>query len=180
MTAQRVADPLTMAIWRRDKSDDGPSTKPAAGHGQQTTQAGAIFPAACTPKAIGDAVGGRDPALTPARLARFSSGLSVMEFIKRTTLAKLTPAVLKAIGSALDIWSPARALGRRGLCCRHGPTGCPQGQGQSANEKGRTLRSGPKVTAKAGTRSASLRAAKSDRARCALFHRHHHTHRSSD
>ncbi len=66
----------------------------------QTTHAGAIFLGAWTPEAIGDYVGGPNHVLPTARSARFSSGLSVMDFLKRTTIAKMTPASLAAIGPA--------------------------------------------------------------------------------
>src|SRR5690606_14058683 len=53
--------------------------------------AGAIFLGAWTPEAAGDYVSGPNHVLPTARSARFSSGLSVMDFLKRTTLARLTP-----------------------------------------------------------------------------------------
>jgi histidinol dehydrogenase len=62
--------------------------------------AGAIFLGAWTPEAIGDYVGGPNHVLPTARSARFSSGLSVMDFVKRTTLARMTPEALRAIGPA--------------------------------------------------------------------------------
>ena len=68
----------------------------------QITHAGAIFLGAWTPEAIGDYVGGPNHVLPTARSARFSSGLSVMDFIKRTTLSKLTPAALGLIGPAAE------------------------------------------------------------------------------
>ncbi|MFO1173679.1 MAG: histidinol dehydrogenase [Paracoccaceae bacterium] len=61
---------------------------------------GAIFLGAHTPEAIGDYVGGPNHVLPTARSARFSSGLSVMDFLKRTTLARMSPAALAAIGPA--------------------------------------------------------------------------------
>ena len=64
--------------------------------------AGAIFLGAWTPEAIGDYVGGPNHVLPTARSARFSSGLSVMDFIKRTTLTKMTPAALGLIGPAAE------------------------------------------------------------------------------
>ena len=54
--------------------------------------AGAIFIGALTPEAIGDYVGGPNHVLPTARSARFSSGLSVLDFLKRTTIARMTPA----------------------------------------------------------------------------------------
>ncbi|TJZ92984.1 histidinol dehydrogenase [Paracoccus gahaiensis] len=62
--------------------------------------AGAIFLGAHTPEAVGDYVSGPNHVLPTARSARFSSGLSVMDFVKRTTLARLTPGALAAIGPA--------------------------------------------------------------------------------
>ncbi|MAJ79161.1 histidinol dehydrogenase, partial [Sulfitobacter sp. TMED3] len=56
----------------------------------QITHAGAIFLGQWTPEAIGDYVGGPNHVLPTARSARFSSGLSVLDFMKRTTLARMT------------------------------------------------------------------------------------------
>ena len=65
---------------------------------EKTHHAGAIFLGAFTPEAVGDYVSGPNHVLPTARSARFSSGLSVMDFLKRTTMARLTPAALAAIG----------------------------------------------------------------------------------
>ena len=62
--------------------------------------AGAIFLGGWTPEAAGDYVSGPNHVLPTARSARFSSGLSVMDFLKRTTLSRLDPAALAAIGPA--------------------------------------------------------------------------------
>ncbi len=62
--------------------------------------AGAIFMGAHTPEAVGDYVSGPNHVLPTARSARFSSGLSVLDFLKRTTLARLSPGALAAIGPA--------------------------------------------------------------------------------
>lgn len=62
--------------------------------------AGAIFLGAHTPEAVGDYVSGPNHVLPTARSARFSSGLSVLDFLKRTTLARLTPGALATIGPA--------------------------------------------------------------------------------
>ncbi|PHQ69482.1 MAG: histidinol dehydrogenase [Paracoccus sp.] len=62
--------------------------------------AGAIFLGAYTPEAVGDYVSGPNHVLPTARSARFSSGLSVLDFLKRTTMAHLTPGALAAIGPA--------------------------------------------------------------------------------
>ncbi|MBV9560714.1 MAG: histidinol dehydrogenase, partial [Bradyrhizobium sp.] len=62
--------------------------------------AGAIFLGAHTPEAIGDYVGGSNHVLPTARSARFSSGLSVLDFMKRTSLLKCGPDQLAALGPA--------------------------------------------------------------------------------
>jgi histidinol dehydrogenase len=66
------------------------------------THAGAIFLGGWTPEAIGDYVGGPNHVLPTARSARFSSGLSVMDFLKRTTVARMSPEALAAIGPAAE------------------------------------------------------------------------------
>ncbi|MFU8883182.1 MAG: histidinol dehydrogenase [Rhodobacterales bacterium] len=82
------------------------------------THAGAIFLGAWTPEAIGDYVGGPNHVLPTARSARFSSGLSVMDFLKRTTLAKMTPAALRAVGPAAETLAIAESLEAHGLSVR--------------------------------------------------------------
>ncbi|MFU8866049.1 MAG: histidinol dehydrogenase [Rhodobacterales bacterium] len=82
------------------------------------THAGAIFLGAWTPEAIGDYVGGPNHVLPTARSARFSSGLSVMDFVKRTTLAKMTPASLRAIGPAAETLAISESLQAHGLSVR--------------------------------------------------------------
>ena len=84
----------------------------------QTTHAGAIFLGAWTPEAIGDYVGGPNHVLPTARSARFSSGLSVMDFLKRTTLAKMTPAALAEIGPAAERLARSEGLQAHGLSVR--------------------------------------------------------------
>src|SRR5210317_425294 len=77
--------------------------------------AGAIFLGAWTPEAIGDYVGGPNHVLPTARSARFSSGLSVMDFVKRTTLARMTPDALRAIGPAAETLATSESLQAHGL-----------------------------------------------------------------
>jgi histidinol dehydrogenase len=62
-------------------------------------------------------VGGPNHVLPTARSARFSSGLSVMDFLKRTTLARMTPEALRAIGPAAER-SPSESLQAHGLSVR--------------------------------------------------------------
>ena len=83
-----------------------------------TTHAGAIFLGHWTPEAIGDYVGGPNHVLPTARSARFSSGLSVMDFLKRTTLARMTPAALAAIGPAAERLAISESLEAHGLSVR--------------------------------------------------------------
>ncbi len=85
---------------------------------QAITHAGAIFLGAWTPEAIGDYVGGPNHVLPTARSARFSSGLSVMDFLKRTTIAKMTPEALAAIGPAAERLAMSESLEAHGLSVR--------------------------------------------------------------
>ncbi|KAB2780478.1 histidinol dehydrogenase [Brucella anthropi] len=71
--------------------------------------AGSIFIGGYTPEVIGDYVGGCNHVLPTARSARFSSGLSVLDYMKRTSLLKLGPDQLRVLGpAAIEI---ARAEG---------------------------------------------------------------------
>jgi histidinol dehydrogenase len=82
--------------------------------------AGAIFIGASTPEAIGDYVGGSNHVLPTARSARFSSGLGVHDFMKRTSLLKcdlealktLAPAAI-ALGEAEGLSAHARSVALR-------------------------------------------------------------------
>ena len=72
--------------------------------------AGAIFLGAHTPEAIGDYVGGSNHVLPTARSARFSSGLGVLDFMKRTSLLKCGPEQLRALGPAAMTLGKAEGL----------------------------------------------------------------------
>ena len=85
---------------------------------EDITHAGAIFLGAWTPEAIGDYVGGPNHVLPTARSARFSSGLSVMDFVKRTTLTKMTPESLATIGPAAETLAKSEGLQAHGLSVR--------------------------------------------------------------
>jgi histidinol dehydrogenase len=80
--------------------------------------AGAIFLGGWTPEAIGDYVGGPNHVLPTARSARFSSGLSVLDFMKRTTMARMTPGALRAIGPAAERLAVSESLEAHGLSVR--------------------------------------------------------------
>ncbi|MWD26359.1 histidinol dehydrogenase [Aquicoccus sp. SCR17] len=85
---------------------------------EEITHAGAIFLGPWTPEAIGDYVGGPNHVLPTARSARFSSGLSVMDFLKRTTLARMTPEALRRIGPAAERLAQSESLQAHGLSVR--------------------------------------------------------------
>ncbi len=72
--------------------------------------AGAIFLGSHTPEAIGDYVGGSNHVLPTARSARFSSGLTVLDFVKRSSILKCSPASLKALGPAAIRLAQAEGL----------------------------------------------------------------------
>jgi histidinol dehydrogenase len=72
--------------------------------------AGAIFLGAHTPEAIGDYVGGPNHVLPTARAARFSSGLSVLDFKKRTTILGCSREGLGALGPAAATLADAEGL----------------------------------------------------------------------
>jgi len=72
--------------------------------------AGAIFIGAHTPEAIGDYVGGSNHVLPTARSARFSSGLGVLDFMKRTSILKCGPEQLRALADAAITLGNAEGL----------------------------------------------------------------------
>jgi histidinol dehydrogenase len=76
----------------------------------QIRNAGAVFLGAHTPEAIGDYVGGSNHVLPTARSARFSSGLGVLDFMKRTSILKCGPDQLRALGPAAMTLGKAEGL----------------------------------------------------------------------
>src|SRR6266705_215089 len=76
----------------------------------QIRNAGAIFIGPHTPEAIGDYVGGSNHVLPTARSARFSSGLGVLDFMKRTSILKCGPDQLRALGPATMTLAQAEGL----------------------------------------------------------------------
>lgn len=72
--------------------------------------AGAIFIGAYTPEAIGDYVAGSNHVLPTARSARFSSGLGVLDFMKRTSLLKCGPEQLRSLGPSAVALGQAEGL----------------------------------------------------------------------
>ena len=91
------------SIWR--------STPPIAERlAAKIRNAGAIFLGAHTPEAIGDYVAGSNHVLPTARSARFSSGLGVLDFMKRTSILKCGPDQLAALGPAAIALGEAEGL----------------------------------------------------------------------
>ena len=82
------------------------------------SHAGAMFLGPWTPEAIGDYIGGPNHVLPTARTARFSSGLSVMDFLKRTTVSRMTPAALAALGPQAERLAKAERLEAHGMSVR--------------------------------------------------------------
>ncbi|RWC48790.1 MAG: histidinol dehydrogenase [Mesorhizobium sp.] len=76
--------------------------------------AGAVFLGRHTPEAIGDYVGGSNHVLPTARSARFSSGLSVLDFVKRTSILKLGPEQLRILAPAAIALAKAEGLDAHG------------------------------------------------------------------
>lgn len=85
--------------------------------------AGAVFLGSHTPEVIGDYVGGSNHVLPTARSARFSSGLSVLDFVKRTSILKIGPDQLRALASAAMALASVEGLEahRRSVAIRLNP-----------------------------------------------------------
>ncbi|MEP2282500.1 MAG: histidinol dehydrogenase [Nitratireductor sp.] len=78
------------------------------------SNAGAIFLGRYTPEAVGDYVAGTNHVLPTARSARFSSGLNVLDYMKRTSLVRCDAASLAAIGPAAGALADAEGLQAHG------------------------------------------------------------------
>jgi histidinol dehydrogenase len=85
-------------------------TADAEAFAAKVRNAGAIFLGPHTPEAIGDYIGGSNHVLPTARSARFSSGLGVLDFMKRTSLLKCGPDQLRALGPAAMTLGKAEGL----------------------------------------------------------------------
>lgn len=81
---------------------------------QKIRHAGAIFLGRHTPEAIGDYVAGTNHVLPTSRAARFSGGLGVADFLKRTSLVACTPQSLAALGPSAVALADAEGLGAHG------------------------------------------------------------------
>lgn len=84
----------------------------------QVRNAGAIFLGRYTPEAIGDYVAGPNHVLPTARSARFSSGLNVLDFMKRTTFVRCDANSLRRIGPAAATLADAEGLTAHALSVR--------------------------------------------------------------
>jgi histidinol dehydrogenase len=87
---------------------------PAEALADRIRHAGAIFLGRYTPEAIGDYVAGTNHVLPTSRAARFSGGLGVADFLKRTSLVACTPDALAALGPAALALAEAEGLGAHG------------------------------------------------------------------
>lgn len=76
----------------------------------QIRNAGAVFLGRHTPEAIGDYVGGSNHVLPTSRSARFSSGLSVLDYVKRTSILKCGPEQLSELGRAAETLAKVEGL----------------------------------------------------------------------
>ncbi|MCW5728221.1 histidinol dehydrogenase [Parvibaculum sp.] len=109
ITVARLADaaPLIdrLAPEHLEIAVDDPEPLAAA-----VSNAGAIFLGRHTPEAIGDYVAGSNHVLPTARSARFSSGLNVLDFMKRTSIVRCDADALRAIGPAAVALAEAEGL----------------------------------------------------------------------
>ncbi len=87
----------------------------AEGFAAKVRNAGAIFLGRHTPEAVGDYVAGPNHVLPTARSARFSSGLGVPDFLKRTSLLACDAESLRAIGPAAVTLARAEGLDAHAL-----------------------------------------------------------------
>jgi len=101
------AIPLIDAVAPEHLEIDASDAESLAG---EVRNAGAIFIGSHTPEAIGDYVGGSNHVLPTARSARFSSGLGVLDFMKRTSILKCGPEQLRALGPAAIALGEAEGL----------------------------------------------------------------------
>jgi len=81
---------------------------------ERISHAGAIFVGRHTPEAIGDYVAGTNHVLPTSRAARFSGGLGVADFLKRTSIVACTPEALAQLGPAALALAEAEGLGAHG------------------------------------------------------------------
>jgi histidinol dehydrogenase len=95
---------------------------------EKINNAGAIFLGRHTPEALGDYVGGPNHVLPTSRSARFSSGLGVLDFLKRTTILKADENSIWKIGPAAVILAEAEGLDAHALSVSLRLNGYPEGE----------------------------------------------------
>ena len=132
----------------------------------QVRNAGAIFLGAHTPEAIGDYIAGSNHVLPTARSARFSSGLGVLDFMKRTSILKCEPGPARALGARRDHARRGRRA-RRACPLHRGPAESPMTRATEhristprRDHARRGLARAPHARGRAGTRSRDLRSAR--------------------
>ena len=86
------------------------SSPPPNPSSRKVRHAGAVFLGADCPEAVGDYVAGPNHVLPTGRTARFASGLSVFDFLKRTTYAQADRAALQCVGPAAVLLAQAEGL----------------------------------------------------------------------
>ena len=94
-----------LARLERELAIEGPRA-----FAESIRNAGSIFLGRYTPEAIGDYMAGPNHVLPTARSARFSSGLSVLDFMKRSSLISCDAASLQVIGPAAACLAEAEGL----------------------------------------------------------------------
>ena len=132
---------------------------------RKVRHAGAIFLGRHTPEAMGDYIAGPNHVLPTSRSARFSSGLSVLDFMKRTTLLSLDAGRHRRAGPRRH--HPGRSRRPGGPCPLHRRAAEPEKPGltwisASRHHAGRTQRRAAQPRHRAGTRSRDLRSAGSN------------------
>jgi len=91
------------------------ATEDARALAMQVRNAGAIFMGRFVPEALGDYLAGPNHVLPTARSARFSSGLGVLDFMKRTSMIECSSEGLNAIGPAAVTLARAEGLDAHAL-----------------------------------------------------------------
>ena len=82
---------------------------------KKINNAGAIFLGKHTPEAIGDYIAGPNHVLPTDRTSKFSSGLNVLDFMKRTSISKISLSALKDLGYAAKILATSETLNAHAL-----------------------------------------------------------------
>jgi histidinol dehydrogenase len=84
----------------------------------QVRHAGAIFLGRHAPEAVGDYLAGSNHVLPTGGSARFASGLSIYDFLKRTSLLGLSPAAMRRLGPPTAVLADAEGLPAHALSAR--------------------------------------------------------------